>query len=153
MSRYYVVRLQDNVRALEDELSQYTDDDGDYPRTNEDIVRPGGMVRLNGSDETPRYLGPSSGVAMTRLLMEQAKKYTDSSRISELIPQIRARRQARMQSIQMAGSAGRRKSYPMMSERPAESLPTRAVAEKLVEMFNQKGELAQVPCDNEFFSQ
>ncbi|KAM0489053.1 hypothetical protein ACHAP7_000107 [Fusarium lateritium] len=129
-----------DVRQLEAELSQFTDDESDYPKSNEDMVRPGGMVRLNGGDETPRYLGPSSGIAMTRLLMEQAKRYTDSKRISDLIPSVRAR-QARMQSIQMTGPSARRKSYPMISQHPAESLPTRAVADKLLEIFNQKAQL------------
>ena len=140
INRIYVVKLQDRVKALEAELSQYTDDDGDYPSTNEDIVRPGGMVRLDANDDTPRYLGPSSGIAMSRLLVEQAKKYTDSTRISELIPEVRASRQARMQSIQMTGPAAvPKKSYPMVSEVPANSLPTRAVVDKLVDIFNQKG--------------
>ena len=104
-------------------------------------MRPGGMIRLSASDETPRYLGPSSGIAMTRLLMEEAKRYTDSKRISDLIPEVRARRQARMQSIQMTGAASSgRKSYPMVSEGPAESLPANSVADKLVEIFIQKCE-------------
>lgn len=105
------------------------------------MVRPGGMVRLNGGDETPRYLGPSSGIAMTRLLMEQAKAYTDSKRISDLIPSVRTQPN-RMQSIQMTGPTAnsRRKSYPMISQHPAENLPTRAIMDKLLEVFNQKGE-------------
>lgn len=139
INRYYVIKLQDKVRALEAELAQYTDDENDYPRTTEDIVRPGGMVRVRASDETSRYLGPSSGIAMTRLLMEEAKKYTDSHRISDLIPAVRARSQARMQSIQMTGPSGeRKKSYPMVSESPAEGLPSRATAEKLLGLFHQK---------------
>lgn len=139
INRYYVIKLQDRVRQLEAELSQYTDEENDFPRTTEDMVRPGGMVRLNGGDETPRYLGPSSGIAMTRLLMEEAKRFTESNRISDLIPGVSARH-ARMQSIQMTGpAASRRKSYPMVSQHPAESMPTRAVADKLLEIFNQKG--------------
>ena len=56
------------MRALEAELSQYTEEEG-FPQNTEDIVRPGGLVRLNEDDETPRFLGPSSGIAMTRLVM------------------------------------------------------------------------------------
>ena len=142
INRYYVVKLQEKVRDLEAELSQYTDDENEYPKTTEDMVRPGGMVRLNAQDETPRYLGPSSGIAMTRLLMEQAKRFTDTNRISELFPEVRAR-QARMQSIQMTGPASnRRKSYPMISECPAKDLPSREIANKLVEIFNQRGEVS-----------
>jgi len=129
-------------------LSQYTDDENDYPNTNEDMVRPGGMVRLNETDETPRYLGPSSGISMTRLLMEEAKRYTDTKRIAELIPELRERRVDqgnRMQSIvsmggSISGPAGRKKSYPMISAYPAPGLPSRQIADKLVEVFNQRGE-------------
>lgn len=139
INRYYVIKLQDRVRALEAELAHYTDDENDYPKTTEDIVRPGGMIRLKASDETSRYLGPSSGIAMTRLLMEEAKRYTASNRISDLIPEVRARSQARMQSIQMTGPPnGRKKSYPMLSEGPADGLPSRATMDKLIELFIQK---------------
>ncbi|PNY26346.1 Transcriptional activator protein acu-15 [Tolypocladium capitatum] len=142
INRYYVIKLQDRVRALEAELGQYTDDESDYPRTNEDIVRPGGMIRLKASDETPRYLGPSSGIAMTRLLMEEAKRFTESHRISELIPEVRARSQARMQSIQMTSPiGGRKKSYPMVSQHPAESLPKRETVGKLVEVYRLQSQL------------
>lgn len=107
------------------------------------MIRPGGMVRLSTSDETPRYLGPTSGIAMTRLLMAEAKRFTETNKISELIPEVRARGQARMQSIQMSGSASsRKKSYPMVSEHPADSLPTRAVVDKLIEIYFKKG----MPC-------
>ncbi|UKZ80916.1 hypothetical protein TrVFT333_008681 [Trichoderma virens FT-333] len=142
INRRYVITLQDKVRALEAELGQYTDEDGDHPPTSEELVRPGGMIRLYGNDETPRYLGPTSGIAMTRLLMAEAKRFTDSNKISDLIPEVRARSQARMQSIQMTGSASnRKKSYPMVSECPAEGLPTRAVADRLVEIYFKKAQL------------
>lgn len=136
INRNYVIKLQDKVRTLEAELAQYVDDETDYPHNSEDMVRPGGMVRLGAADETPRYLGPSSGIAMTRLLMEEAKRYTQSNRISDLIPDLRARRQNRMQSIQMNNT----KNYPTTSELPAEELPSRDTANRLVEIFKQKGE-------------
>ncbi|OAR00137.1 hypothetical protein LLEC1_07146, partial [Akanthomyces lecanii] len=145
INRYYVIKLQDKVRALEAELDQYTDEAADYPKSSEDIVRPGGMIRLSNNDEIPRYLGPSSGIALTRLLMEEAKRFTDSKSIGELIPEVRARRQARMQSIQMSGTGiltGHKKSYPMVSEVPAEGLPKRVVADKLIDAFYQKTQLS-----------
>ncbi|EXF78225.1 fungal specific transcription factor domain-containing protein [Colletotrichum fioriniae PJ7] len=136
INRNYVIKLQEKVRALEAELRQYTDDDSEFSHLDEDIVRPGGLVRLNDTDETPRYLGPSSGIAMTRLLVQGAKLFTDSKRISELIPQVRARRMTRMQSIVM--TRDRKKSYPMISAHPAQSLPTRPIANKLVDVFCQR---------------
>ncbi len=93
-------------------------------------MRPGGLVRLNETDETPRYLGPSSGIAMSRLLMEEAKRYTDTKRISELIPEVRARRFERMNRMQsivsmggsISGPSSRRKSYPMIKRPPGSEL-------------------------------
>lgn len=135
ISRTYVIRLQDKVRALEAELAQYTEEEG-FPQNTEDIVRPGGLVRLNEDDETPRFLGPSSGIAMTRLVMEEAKKYTDTRSIRELVPEVRQRRTP-AQSPEAA--TNRKKSYPMISAVAAQNLPTRLVTDKLVEVFNQKG--------------
>jgi hypothetical protein len=120
---------------LEAELSQYTEEEG-FPQNTEDIVRPGGLVRLNEDDETPRFLGPSSGIAMTRLVMEEAKKYTDSRSIRELVPEVRQRRTP---VVSPEESTGRKKSYPMISAVPAPTLPSRLVTDKLVEVFNQKG--------------
>ncbi|KAK7715141.1 hypothetical protein SLS64_003838 [Diaporthe eres] len=151
INRNYVVHLQQKVRQLEAELSQYTDDDNDHPESAEDIVRPGGLVKLSESDETPRYLGPSSGIAMTRLLMDQAKRYTDSQRISELFPDVRARRMDRLDRMQSivhmgasvsgpSGMAARKKNFPMVSEIPAQTLPARQVADKLVEVFNSRAQ-------------
>ncbi|KAI1334914.1 hypothetical protein F5Y15DRAFT_399701 [Xylariaceae sp. FL0016] len=151
ISRYYVVKLQEKVRALEAELGQYTDED-DYPKDHEDFIRPGGLVRLNETDETPRYLGPSSGIAMTRILMEEAKRYTDSKRIAELIPDLQTRRQAntsamhgvtqpRSQSFSMPPPSSRKKSYPMVSAVAASNLPTRAIADRLVEVFHQRAQV------------
>ncbi|KAK6227531.1 fungal specific transcription factor [Colletotrichum tabaci] len=139
INRNYVIKLQEKVRALEAELRQYTDDDNEFSHVDEDIVRPGGLVRLNDTDETPRYLGPSSGIAMTRLLVQGAKLFTDSKRISELIPEVRARRMTRMQSIVM--TRDRKKSYPMISAHPAQALPTRPVANKLVDVFCQRSQV------------
>lgn len=130
-----MIHLQAKVRELEAELGQYVEEDDNLE--TEDIVRPGGLVRLNEDDETPRFLGPSSGIAMTRLIMEEAKKYTDTRTIRELVPEIRSRRTP-VQSPE--SSAGRKKSYPMISAVAAQSLPSRLVTDKLVEVFNQKGE-------------
>ncbi|WYZ35199.1 hypothetical protein EsH8_I_001475 [Colletotrichum jinshuiense] len=139
INRNYVIKLQEKVRQLEAELRQYTDDDSEFSHIDEDMVRPGGLVRLNDTDETPRYLGPSSGIAMTRLLVQGAKLFTDSKRISELIPQVRARRMTRMQSIVM--TRDRKKSYPMISAHPAQTLPTRPIANKLVDVFCQRSQV------------
>ncbi|KAI1112829.1 hypothetical protein F5Y14DRAFT_452675 [Nemania sp. NC0429] len=151
ISRYYVVRLQERVRALDAELGQYVDEDHDpHAGDHEDFIRPG-LVRLNETDETPRYLGPSSGIAMTRVVMEEAKRYTDTSRISELIPNVKGRRKAtapglvaggnRSQSFSMPVLNSRKKSYPMISAVAAADLPSRGIADKLIEVFHQRAQV------------
>ncbi|KAI1347602.1 hypothetical protein F5Y01DRAFT_294593 [Xylaria sp. FL0043] len=151
ISRYYVVKLQETVRTLDAELSQYIDEDDLHIKDQEDFLRPGGLVRLNETDETPRYLGPSSGIAMTRIVMEEAKRYTTSGRISELIPDVRARRKAassmnpvagnRSQSFSMPPTNPRKKSYPMVSAVAAAGLPSRGIADKLIEVFHQRAQV------------
>lgn len=69
--------------------------------------------------------------------MEEAKKYTDTRSIRELVPEIRSRRTP-VQSPE--ASDGQKKPYPMISAVAAQSLPSRLVTDKLVEVFNQKGE-------------
>ncbi|KAI0406793.1 hypothetical protein F4802DRAFT_605937 [Xylaria palmicola] len=152
ISRYYVVKLQETVRALDAELAQYIDEDeGLSAKDHEDFIRPGGLVRLNETDETPRYLGPSSGIAMTRIVMEEAKRYTDTGRISELIPDLKGRRKTagagplapgnRSQSFSMPLSNSRKKSYPMISAVAASGLPSRGIADKLIEVFHQRAQV------------
>jgi hypothetical protein len=136
MSRTYVIRLQDKVRALEAVLGQYTEEDTSPPKPEDDI-RPGGLIRLAENDDSPRFLGPSSGIAMTRLVMEEAKKYTDSRSIRELVPEVSQRRTPAQSPD--GGIVERKRSYPMISAVPAPTLPSRLVTDKLVEVFNQKG--------------
>ncbi|KAI1007452.1 hypothetical protein K3495_g766 [Podosphaera aphanis] len=132
--RSYVIQLQERIQALEKELSQYTKDEP-LPDT-EDIVRPGNLVRLNSYEETPRFLGPSSGIAITRLVMEEAKKYTGSGTIRELVPEVRVRRSPK------AGLARKRNkdSYPTISALPAQNLPSFSVTKKLADVYNQKAQ-------------
>lgn len=141
ISRTYVIRLQDRVRALQLELGRYIDED-ETQVDMEDSIRPGGLVRLEENDQTPRYLGPSSGIAMTRLVMEEARRYTDSRSIRELVPEISQRRTP----VQSPDSqAERKRSYPMISAVPADRLPSRLVTDKLIEVFNQKGQSLKRP--------
>lgn len=145
INRSYVVSLQKKVRELEAELAKYTDQDDDDSQSQDDLVYPGGIVRFEGSDESPRYLGPSSGTAMMRLLMEEAKRYAESRKIANLIPELlarRAERRDRMQSVvygSISGPSGRKKSYPAHSIIPAEALPSREIVDGLVRAFKDRG--------------
>ncbi|RKF56970.1 Transcriptional activator protein acu-15 [Erysiphe neolycopersici] len=132
--RSHVLDLQEKIKLLEKKLSQIKEYEISRPNT-EDMVRPGGFVRLNSEDETARFLGPSSGIAMTRLVMEEAKKYTDSRTIRELVPDIRNRQDTLSKSIDR-----QKKSYPKISALPARILPSLSVTEELVEVFNKKAQ-------------
>lgn len=134
MPRTYVIQLRERVLALERELGQLTEDEGTSEST-EDIVRPGGLIRLDENDETPRYLGASSGMGITRLVIERAKQYTDTGTIRELVPDVRQRRTPAQSPNAGPGS---QKTYPRMSAVAAEALPGRDLANQLVILFTQK---------------
>jgi hypothetical protein len=124
------------VRSLQLKLAQLVEDESTQPDT-EDSIRPGGLVRLEENDDLPRYLGPSSGIAMTRLVMEEARRYTDSRTIRELVPEVVSRRTP-VQSP-TAHHESRKKSYPMISAVAADRLPIRPLTDKLVQVFNERG--------------
>lgn len=127
----------DQVQALEAELNKVIEEHGP-PIDAESLLRPGAIIRLHENDNAPRYLGPSSGVAITKLVMEEAKKYMDTRSISDLMPEVRERKPP--PPPWRPGLAGRKQSYPMISAVPAKELPTRPVADNLVRVFNEKGE-------------
>ena len=133
MPRSEVTRLQHTVRALEAELARLELESSTSPDT-EDMVRRGGMVHFDEEVE-PRFLGASSGIAMSRLVMEQAKLNIGSRNVRELFPAEVGRRQE-----SVAAEGGQEKAYPTMSSVPASRLPNRATTDGLVGVFCQKCE-------------
>ena len=63
MPRSYVTQLQKRVRDLEEELSKLSKEQYNPPDADV-MVRSGGYVRFGEKDEA-RYLGPSSGIAVS----------------------------------------------------------------------------------------
>lgn len=131
MHRSEVIRLQEKVRALEEELARLDMADSSPPDT-EDMVRQGGLVVFDGEIE-PRFLGASSGIAMARLVMEQAKETTGSRNVRELFPVEAGRRRAKI-----VPNGREPKAYPALSADPAARLLTRATADGLVNVFCQR---------------
>ncbi|KAL6718094.1 hypothetical protein ACLMJK_004180 [Lecanora helva] len=134
--RTYVVHLQSKVQVLEDELrglsqEQYEPPDADL------MARSGGYVRFHENDEG-RYLGPSSGIAITRLVMELAKQNTDTKTIKEIVPESKAQ-QIKARFAREEGKPTS-KVYPKISEVAAPSLPSRSLSDSLVENFNRKAQ-------------
>ena len=73
MPRQYVVHLQQRVHELESKLSAFSDRNPSIDV--ELLVRSAGVVKMAEDNEEPRFLGPSSGIAMTRLMMVSAKTF------------------------------------------------------------------------------
>ena len=54
------------------------------------LVRGAGLVKLKESGEEARFLGPSSGIAMTRLILVLAKDLYNTKSIKEIVPEKKA---------------------------------------------------------------
>jgi hypothetical protein len=132
--RHYVVHLQHKVSQLESQLESI--DKEDYEPDAEDIVRPGAAVRIQEHDES-KFLGPSSGIAITRLVMQLAKRFTESESISDIVD--RDKQQEIKESFAQEESKPDSKVYPIISNIAAPDLPARDVTDQLVRLFNAKG--------------
>lgn len=133
--RNYVVHLQHKVRDLERQLEELEKDD--YEPDAEDVVRGAAAVRIHESDEN-RFLGPSSGIAIVKLVMQLAKQFTDSKSISDIVPDSHAR--FVKERFRQEDAKPTSKVYPLVSDVAAEELPTRDLTNLLVQLFYLKGE-------------
>lgn len=133
--RTYIVSLREKARALEKELAK-AEREIQHTADAELMVRGAGRIRFSDNDE-PRYLGASSGIAMTRLVMEIAKQNTDSKSIKDVVPELTA--QEIKAAFAQEDSKPTSKVYPMISSIPSDSLPPRSLAYKLIDLFVAKG--------------
>ncbi|OMP84558.1 Transcriptional activator protein acu-15, partial [Diplodia seriata] len=131
--RNYVVHLQHKVRDLERQLEELDKDD--FEPDPEDVVRGAAAVRIHESDEN-RFLGPSSGIAIVKLVMQLAKQFTDSKSISEIVPDSHAR--LVKEAFRQEDAKPTSKVYPLVSDVAAEELPTRDLTNLLVQLFYLK---------------
>ncbi|KAF2143634.1 uncharacterized protein K452DRAFT_224546 [Aplosporella prunicola CBS 121167] len=131
--RNYVVHLQHKVRDLERHLDEL--EKGDYDPDPEDAVRGPAAVRIHESDET-KFLGPSSGIGITKLVMQLAKQFTDSKSITDIVPDSRAR--MIKESFAQEEAKPTSKVYPLISDVAAEELPNRDLTNLLVQLFYLK---------------
>ena len=136
MPRSYVIQLQDKVRQLEAELEELNNE-ASLPLDFEGLVRGAGLVKIRENDES-RFLGPSSGIAMTRLVMELAKELCNVRSIREVVPESMA--QGIKERFAKESSKPTSKVYPLVSFVAAPNLPSQELTDKLVENFIAKGE-------------
>jgi hypothetical protein len=133
INRDYVIYLQQRVRQLELELEKSESDEGhDDPEV---MVRSGAGVKLQEHDET-KYLGPSSGTQITRLVMQLAKHFTDSKSIKEIVNETKARQVKALYAEEATKPTS--KIYPLTSHVAAEDLPNRSLTQLLVQLYNLK---------------
>ncbi|KAH8724837.1 fungal-specific transcription factor domain-containing protein [Phaeosphaeriaceae sp. PMI808] len=128
--RNYVVHLQHKVRDLEKQLAELEKDDAEPDA--EDVMRGAAAVRVQDTDES-KFLGPSSGITITRLVMQLAKQFTDSKSISEIVPHARAH--SIKDTFTQEDKRPTSKIYPLVSDVAAEELPTRELTNLLVDLF------------------
>ncbi|UPX18688.1 uncharacterized protein EKO05_0008980 [Ascochyta rabiei] len=128
--RNYVVHLQHRVRDLEKQLALLDRDDVEPDA--EDVMRGAAAVRVQDTDES-KFLGPSSGITITRLVMQLAKQFTESHTISEIVPH--ARQKSIKATFDQEDERPTSKVYPLVSDVAAEELPNRDLTNLLVELF------------------
>jgi len=133
--RTYVIHLQNKVQALEAELAR-VEEEQHTTLDAESMIRSAGLVRFKDHDDC-RYLGASSGIAMTRLVIELAKQNTESRTIKEIVPDMRARQIE--DRFAKESSKPTSKVYPLISDVAARTLPTRELTAKLIEVFTRTG--------------
>ncbi|KAH9882201.1 hypothetical protein J1614_001373 [Plenodomus biglobosus] len=128
--RNYVVHLQQKVRDLEQQLAALERDDMEPDA--EDVVRGASAVRVQDADES-KFLGPSSGITITRLVMQLAKQFTESKSISEIVPH--SRQKSIKAQFALEDERPTSKIYPLVSHVAATELPNRDLTNLLVELF------------------
>jgi hypothetical protein len=135
MPRSYVIHLQEKVRELEAELESLSSQPP-LPLDFESLVRGAGLVKIRENDEL-RFLGPSSGIAMTRLVMELAKELCNVKNVRDIVPASMAQNiKERLANESIKPTS---KVYPLTSSVAAPTLPLQDLTNQLVEIFIAKG--------------
>ncbi|KAK5019759.1 hypothetical protein LTR16_000265 [Cryomyces antarcticus] len=133
INRNYVIWLQHRARALEEQL-EHTERDEDY-NDPEAMMRGAAAVRIQEGDDT-KFLGPSSGIAITRLVMQLAKEFTESKSIKELVPD--AKQKHIKDTFAQEEGKPTSKTYALTSNVAAPDLPQRGLIDMLLRLYNLK---------------
>jgi hypothetical protein len=132
VNRNYVVWLQHTVRELEEELDRVENDDG---ADDAETMMRAATVQMHDTKES-KYLGPSSGIAITRLVMQLAKQFTDAKSIKDIVSEQRAWQIKDLYAQEQAKPTS--KVYPLISDVAAKELPNRDLANLLVQLYKLK---------------
>ncbi|KAL9108212.1 MAG: hypothetical protein Q9227_006949 [Pyrenula ochraceoflavens] len=129
------------VKRLQAELAAAEQEDEHTPNP-EVMVRGGGMTKFQENEEK-KYLGPSSGIAMTRLVIELAKQNTAGKSIRDVIS-ISAAKEAR-EKFDQESSKPTSKVNTYMSDVAAPDLPSRDLMAHLFNIYVSKGKFDNNP--------
>ena len=132
VNRNYVVYLQHKARELELELEKVENEDSGE---DAEAMMRAGAVRMYDAKES-KYLGPSSGIAITRLVMQLAKRFTDAKSIKDIVPEQKARQIKELYQQEEAKPTS--KIYPLISDVAANELPQRHLADLLIQLYKLK---------------
>ena len=100
-------------------------------------MRGAGLIKFSESDES-RFLGPSSGIAITRFVMELARANTTNRSIHEVVTDKVV--QEIKQKTDMESQKPTSKAYAMVSDVAASQLPTEDLVERLVDIYMAKAQ-------------
>lgn len=92
-------------------------------------------VRVQEANES-KFLGPSSGIAITRMVMHLAKQFSDSRSIKEIVPDPQAREIKELYNKEAGKPTS--KVYPLISDVAAVDLPNRDLTSLLVQLYKLK---------------
>jgi len=135
MPRYYVTTLQDRILELEKALEELNHEEP-TEADPEILVRDAAVVTFQDTDEQ-KYLGPSSGTSMTRIVMQLAKRATNSKSIKDIISEDRIRQVENQFALEQDKPTS--KIYPLLSSFANHELPVQDLTQRIVELYNVKG--------------
>ncbi|QIX02087.1 hypothetical protein AMS68_007604 [Peltaster fructicola] len=92
-------------------------------------------VRMHDTVEM-KFLGPASGIAIARLVMQLAKQFTDAKSIKDIVPDVEAAQSKSLYEQEQAKPTS--KVYPVTSNVAAPDLPNRSLADILVQLYKLK---------------
>lgn len=118
---------------MELELEKVENEDG---QEDPETMQRSAAVRMDDAAET-KFLGASSGIAITRLVMQLAKQFTDAKSIKDIVPDAKARQAKELYAQEQAKPTS--KVYPLTSNVAAEDLPNKGLTDLLVQLYNLKG--------------
>lgn len=136
--RRYIVDLQDALRKLQGEFKSLELEEGDeFEPDHESMARAPNLVKFSESDHS-RFLGPSSGIGVTRFVMDFARRYADRGTIREVVSDEAA--QEIKQTNDFESEKPTSKVYPLVSSVAAPHLPGRELMEQLLQLYNHKAQ-------------